>query len=120
MRPNTEAVLDPDVLQVLRDLGGEDDPGLFAEIIDLFLEDSARLMEELDAAYRNDDALQFERTAHTLKSSSANLGALAFAETCAQLEQCGRGGDLAYIESTMETIRDAYTGVVRALESLRD
>jgi HPt (histidine-containing phosphotransfer) domain-containing protein len=68
-------VLDQGVIASLRELGGEDDPGLFIELVNLFLSDTPERLHALGEAMDRRDPSALERAAHALKSSSANLGA---------------------------------------------
>lgn len=82
-----DALLDQRVLQRLKDLGGDDDPGLFLELIDIFLQDAPQRIDEIRRGLEQGDVKLLERAAHTLKSSSANIGALQFAALCKRIEE---------------------------------
>ncbi|MGH7365076.1 MAG: response regulator [Candidatus Rokuibacteriota bacterium] len=85
------AVLDRSVLDHLReDLGGD----AVREVIAVFLERTPSMLATLrDAAVRG-DAVALRTSAHTLKGTSATLGALALSERCAELERQSRAGDI--------------------------
>jgi two-component system sensor histidine kinase/response regulator len=53
---------------------------------------------------------------HTLKSSSANLGARRLAELCAALEQSARGGSLPDGTGSIAELQREFEAVRRALE----
>ena len=116
---SSNGILDHEVIESLKELGGEDDPGLFAELVQLFLEDTPPRLKELQDAVANQDSSQLERAAHALKSSAANLGALVLSETFRRIEVAGREGDVGIAqelvsESTgqFEAVRDALQGEV--------
>src|SRR5262249_29707935 len=71
-----------------------DDGAIVLELIDLFLQDTPRLLAELGSALIHDDVATARRVAHTLKSSSASLGAQALAERCQDLELLAESGSL--------------------------
>jgi HPt (histidine-containing phosphotransfer) domain-containing protein len=73
----------------------EGDAELLAEIVELFLEDSPRLMGEVRAAVAAGDAGALKRAAHTLKGAASNFGAAAVVAACLELEAMSRSGDLA-------------------------
>ena len=50
-------------------------PELLARVINLYLVESPKLMQKLKQAAGASDAPEIARTAHSLKSSSANVGA---------------------------------------------
>jgi HPt (histidine-containing phosphotransfer) domain-containing protein len=55
---------------------------------------------------------------HTLKSSSANLGATELGRQCAQLESLARGGRLLPARQAWPAAREEYARVVRALQDM--
>ena len=73
----------PARLHELRDLLGDDLPRL----IDTYLEDTRRRIDELSDALRRGDMAGLRRCAHALKSSSGNIGAAALAALAARLER---------------------------------
>ena len=115
MHQESDSVLDPDVVQSLKDLGGDDDPGLFAELVELFLRDMPPRLDSLSEAMDSGDAKQLERTAHAMKSSCGNLGAMALAELCRQIEVSGRTGDVDGVRSLVQASQSEYQRVCEAL-----
>ncbi len=89
-RDNGAVVIDPKVIQGLRDLGGEDEPGLLSELIKIFLEDAPQRMRDITEGMAKGDLGRVERGAHTLKSSSANIGAIALSDLCRRIVECAR------------------------------
>lgn len=79
-----------DVIQGLRELGGEDEPELLAELIQIFLQDAPQRIQDITEGLAHADLARIERGAHTLKSSSANIGALGLSELCRQIVECAR------------------------------
>jgi HPt (histidine-containing phosphotransfer) domain-containing protein len=82
---------------VLADLGASvnDDRAFVVELIEAFLSDGAQQVTAIDAAHAADDAEALVRPAHTLKSSSATVGAMRLSATARDLEMRGRSGALA-------------------------
>jgi PAS domain S-box-containing protein len=68
-------------------------PELLARVVHVYLAESPRLMDELKAATAAKDTPAIARWAHSLKSSSANVGAAVFSRQCGELEACARRGD---------------------------
>ncbi len=64
--------------------------GALAEIVDEYLTVSAEGRTELHRQLRDGDWNAIERTAHTLKGASANVGATGLADVCASLETRAR------------------------------
>lgn len=115
MNENEDEVLDPEVLESLRELGGEDDPGLFAELVQLFLEDTPVRIKDLDSAVDQSDAHAIELAAHALKSSAANLGAMQLSRLFKQIEAAGRDQDLERAATLVAESNQAYEKVREAL-----
>lgn len=75
-------VLDPAVLEELRSiLGTEVD-----RLIEVFLDDTPRLIAALETAAVGPDFEMLRNASHTLKSSSANLGAMSLSNAAKKLE----------------------------------
>jgi len=64
------------------------------ELIDTYLADASLQLEAMQAAAASGDAAALVRPAHSLKSSSANVGAMALADICRALEAAARTGDV--------------------------
>ncbi len=112
-------VLDRGVLERLHaDLGG-DNPALIVELIDLFLTDAPPLLADLETALADASAGAAERIAHTLKSTSASVGAQALAKQCGRLEEQARAQDLTAGSEQVRLIHDLYAKTEQALQTLR-
>ena len=62
------------------------------------------------------DSVALQRAAHTLKSSSANLGALKLAGLCEEMERAARAGNCEQARARLGNIEDEYEKVVPALQ----
>ena len=76
--------IDPSALAQMLEMAGGD-RSFVVELIDDYLEDSAALL----AIVREASGDELRRAAHSLKSTSASLGAGRLAALCAQIEQAG-------------------------------
>jgi HPt (histidine-containing phosphotransfer) domain-containing protein len=106
-----------DVVEMLKSLGGDDEPELFVELVDLFLTDARGNFEALRDALDRADAEAVEHTAHTLKSSCGNVGAIPLSETCFKLEQLGRARRLDGASELLVSALDEFEQVCVALAS---
>jgi two-component system sensor histidine kinase/response regulator len=111
------SVLDQGVIASLRELGGEDDPGLFIELVNLFLSDTPERLQALSEAMDRRDPSALERAAHALKSSSANLGALELSALFRDIEAAGRDKDLSRAAPLVARTRPEFARVEAALRS---
>lgn len=110
-----DSVLDRDALVTIRQLQQPNSPCLLSEIIRLYLDTSEQLLNDLRSAIDSDNASSMSAAAHTLKSSSANVGAMGLADYCKQLEAAGRAGKLNDASPLFAKLEMEYRRVVRAL-----
>src|SRR5687767_13652083 len=86
-------VLDRQVLDQLSKVRTNGKPELLARVINLYLVESPKLMLKLKQAAGARDAREIARTAHSLKSSSANVGAMVLSRYFEDLEASARRAD---------------------------
>ena len=113
-------VLDPAVLETLRASQAHDRPDALERVINLYLVDSPKLIVRLKQAAAANDFPEIARTAHTLKSSSENLGAMALTRLCQDLEASARltavddaGKLLADIDAAYGSVHAALTAAMQ-------
>ena len=111
-----QPLIDTKFLDLIASLDTTESDHILEKVVRLFFNNSPALLSEIhDAAGRNDHGA-LRRAAHTLKSTSANLGARSLAELCRRLEaQCRMDvpGDAA---SLVAQIEGEYARVLSALE----
>lgn len=83
-------VLDRDVLDELHAVIGD----AATRIVMVFLEDAPVMVQQLQLAAQNGDEPRLQATAHSLKSSSANVGALSLSAIAQRIEHEARSGSL--------------------------
>ena len=110
-------ILDASVIDSLIELGGDDDPGLLGELIDLYLDDAEQRMTIMLAALECGDCDSVGKAAHALKSASANMGALEFSKVCLELEQNAASG--ATQADMAPRVKGMYTEVEFVLARLK-
>ncbi|MEO8251763.1 MAG: Hpt domain-containing protein [Chloroflexota bacterium] len=71
-----------------------DDIGFVRELIQTYLADTPVQFEAMSVAVDATDAAGLVRPAHTLKSSSATVGAMRLSSIARDLEMAGRSGSL--------------------------
>ncbi len=85
-------VIDPTPLNAIRDLEQAGNDGLLATIVNLFLTQSTELCDAIRGAVAAGDTDGLREAAHSLKSSSANVGAMRVSSLSYDLEVAGRDG----------------------------
>jgi signal transduction histidine kinase/DNA-binding response OmpR family regulator len=113
-----EGVLDPSTLDTLRKLQRDGQPDLLAQLFRIYLAESPRLADVLRAAAARSDAAALTKAAHTLKSSSANIGARRFSTLCAQLQDLGRAEDCTSAAALLPAFEAEYAAVCAAASTL--
>jgi two-component system, sensor histidine kinase and response regulator len=114
---HADSPLDRNVISGLRGLQGEDETDIVAELAGMFLDDARQRLSALEEAVLSDDAPAIERLAHTLKGSSANMGARGMSALCARLEDAGASGDLSQGFRLLARLKEEFVRVDRAFEA---
>lgn len=83
-------VLDPEVVRDLLDVMGDE----FTDLVHVYLEDTPKALAALDLAAAHGNVEGLIAPSHSLKSTSANLGALGLSELAKRLEHGARSGTL--------------------------
>jgi CheY-like chemotaxis protein len=108
--------LDVAAFAVLEETCGDDDPEVLVDIVTLFIQDTHGYVEVLRNAAAIQDTVALEQAAHTLKSTSANVGALGMVTLCQELQRLGRAGTVANAATVVEKLADEFRRVQQALE----
>jgi len=118
--PETVPTTEPDLDQaVLADLEEQADAQFVSELVETFLDESRDLIVQISDALRVGDLARLRRLAHSLKSSSASVGALALASRAEEIERLARDGALAPIAPLATALDDHFARVERALVDRR-
>jgi len=108
--PEAEAI-DMQALAGLRALEAQGATGLVARAVNLYVKDAANHVQAIHDAVARGDAGVVREHAHSLKSASANLGAMTVAALCKDLE---RMGAVKSLESAGEAARGLAAEFERA------
>ena len=114
--PTTPEPLDRSALLELREQLG--DAETVSTIVTTFLQSTPGLLATLRSAAGKGDAAEVRRAAHTLKSSSAMLGARALSAACAELERLSRLGDVGDAAARVAALDVLYADVRSALQAV--
>jgi HPt (histidine-containing phosphotransfer) domain-containing protein len=86
------------------------------ELVDTFLDEAPRMLDELRDALAKEDAERFRRTAHSLKSNANTFGASALGRLARELELGGVA--FARDSAKLDDLAEEYRRVAQALKDL--
>ncbi len=112
------ALLQKDLWRTMHSLIGMDEPEIFQELVSTYTDSAGGLLNDILTSVQTHNGENLSRAAHTLKSSSANLGAKTLADYCQSLEQSGREGDLCRAKQLLAQFKQTFSDVQQALEQL--
>lgn len=113
-----EGVIDRDVLDnLLAAVGGDGE--FLTELLETYFEDSPQLFSTMHESLSKGDAEEFRRAAHTLKSNSANFGAIHLSQKAKSLEDLGKANDLEEASDSLADAEAEYRKVKSALEAIQ-
>ena len=83
-------LIDPEAIERLRQLDPSGQQGVLRRVLLAYEASLTRHLSDVAEAWECADADRLGRASHTLKSSSAAVGAMTFAQHCADIEQSVR------------------------------
>ncbi len=96
--------LDPRAIENLRALRAD----LLLKVLDIWLEESPRLLSQIQQSVTEPDFTVLLRAAHSLKNSAANLGARRLAQLCLQMEQQARQENPQELQNLLTEIEKLF------------
>jgi HPt (histidine-containing phosphotransfer) domain-containing protein len=114
--PNVDDHCDPQVLDLqaaVDRIGG--DRQLLRELAEIFLEDSAVLLDDLKTALAGGNREQVERCAHSLRGIAANLGGTRVEAAAAAIEETARSGSLDIARLAVDPLTVEFNRLTDAL-----
>jgi CheY-like chemotaxis protein len=115
--PGAEPTMDSAVLdEMLRQFGAENLP-MIQELIAIYLDNAPKLLAEMESALAAASAKDLMRAAHTLKSSSASVGAMRLSVLAKSIELAAREGQLDGLAAPVGDCRAEFDGVRLALSA---
>ena len=112
------AAINMKLLNQLRELDPSGGLGLARKILRIYLDSAGDLVGQIEQAIATGDAEALRRAAHSLKSSSANVGAETLSGLFKQLEELGREGKLDEASSVVDVTRREYDQAVKEIRLL--
>jgi HPt (histidine-containing phosphotransfer) domain-containing protein len=112
------AIIDPQAIENLRALNPEDGDAFLKEIAGIYLEDTPTRLRELEDSLATGDAGKFTRAAHSIKGSSANVGANNVRAVAEKLEHQSRDHGLANLAQLLSDLKTEYARASAELNKL--
>lgn len=100
--------LDPEAIANLRALGDDGDDTFLKEIIGIYLQDTPLRLADLRNAAAKGDAALYTRSAHTIKGSSSNVGALCVRSLAERLEHRSKTEAHAALDPLLAELESAF------------
>ena|SRR6185437_9293825 len=100
----------------IADQWGSPDDDIYQAVLGIFAEEGTRLCGDARAALAEDQRQTLERTAHTMKSAAANVGALHLSYCAQALEEAAgtaEPAELAPLVAQVETAWEAVSARIR-------
>jgi HPt (histidine-containing phosphotransfer) domain-containing protein len=107
--------VDRNVVAELRKLSGGAD--LYSRLVELFRSGSSEALTQLHAALGASSFQTARAVCHRLKSSAANVGAVAFSRQVALLEQLCVAADITRAQDLLGELQAAHSGLMTELAS---
>ena len=108
-------VLDQSVLASLRELQEAGDPDIVAEVGGLFIKHSPEKVDAIMQSVEKDDAKGLQLAAHSMKSSSAYIGAMQLSTLAKELEMMGRSNSLNGAKEKAQMLKEEFSLVMEAI-----
>jgi HPt (histidine-containing phosphotransfer) domain-containing protein len=115
----TQSVVEREIQDKAKEWVDEYGEDFLVELIDVYLKDTPNRVVQLRQALDAGDNETFVREAHTLKSSSANVGAMGLSALAKEMEAAGRSGRIATVAREVARFEEEFALVKATLEALR-
>lgn len=109
-----EPLFDEAVVDELRVATG-DDEAFILDLVETYLSEGEGHLRGMEAAIAAADPAAIVRPAHTLKSSSASVGAMRLSAICRAIEEAGREGQADGLARDVDLARATWVETVAAL-----
>ena len=114
--PAGDSLLDLQTLDGIRALQNPQAPDILGQLLEIYLDNAPELIRHLQTSIQDGCSQSVREHAHSLKSSSGNIGARLIRELCAELEDMGRNGDIDGADRVLEEIEQLFPITCELLE----
>jgi histidine phosphotransfer protein HptB len=89
----------------------------FSDLVTIYLNSAENLMDEIQVAFTSQDAHKFVIATHSLKSTSASIGATRLSQFSMYLEKIGKTGKITVSDDILNLLNNEYTEVIKAIQT---
>jgi HPt (histidine-containing phosphotransfer) domain-containing protein len=97
-------VLDPAVIESLRQLTPPGEPDVLKEVLSIFLQEVPPRIDRLRTFWAAGNIKELQRAAHSLKGSAGNIGARDLHDISRQIDDQARTGDLSGLAPLVDAL----------------
>jgi HPt (histidine-containing phosphotransfer) domain-containing protein len=108
---DSEPALDHTQMESMRAALGED----FEDLITTYLQGVEEMLEVIPRAWEDSDLKELERQAHSIKSSSASVGAMVLSRLARNMEDQARAQELTGVDEQVEAMEREFQRVRESL-----
>jgi HPt (histidine-containing phosphotransfer) domain-containing protein len=112
------APIDLTAIELIRDMERRGATRLLERLVSTYVATAARLVAQAAYALKAGDGASLQHAAHTLKSSSANLGAIELSRRFGVLERHARDGKLEEARAEWHAAQTEYERAVKVLQEI--
>jgi signal transduction histidine kinase/DNA-binding response OmpR family regulator/HPt (histidine-containing phosphotransfer) domain-containing protein len=116
--PLQEPLINRQALENIRALSASNGDALLERVLQAYLEDTPTHLRTIKSAIDSGSTVQIRKAAHSLKSSSPNVGADALAQRCREMEQLGRNDTTAGAAALLDDMERSFQAVRQALGAI--
>ncbi len=108
--------IDIDTFQGLRE--SIEDDLVFSDLVTIYLSSAENLLEEIQLAFESQDAHKVGLASHSLKSTSASIGAMRLSYLCKYFEQVCTTGNLTITPQLLKALTEEYEEVIKSIQGI--
>ncbi len=114
--PDEDSLVDLETLNGVRAIQNPQAPDILAKLLKIYLANAPELMRQLESSIREGCCESIREHAHSLKSSSGNIGARRIFELSAKLENLARDGQIDGVAEIFAEIERLFPTTCEMLE----
>ena len=110
----TAQILDVDIFQGLRESISDD--LLFSDLVTIYLNSAENLLDSIQAAFASQNAKAFSLASHTLKSTSASIGAVKLSQISRYFEKNSNNDTIAISHELLQHLTSEYDRAIAEIQ----